>query len=246
MKIQSAGAYAAYSCLNVSSRQKQDFTNTTAGSAASTANSADTVGISKAARNLFAAQSNFAATLGQNATALFDTDQGFKNLDIDAYFSPDTNANGAAASLQSLPPLLLPTQNNIDALTSHISATFPQFLEQNNIPSAPSSITYDNEGKIQLPSDYAYASELKQALANNPTMARELSTVHALTSHLVEMKKSIPFQQEYAAATSQAEINAIIEKYSSLFSENRHYDTIALQFSASGRLSLTHDGKPLS
>lgn len=246
MKTQSANAYATYSCLNISSRQKQDFANTTASSAASTANSADTVGISKAARNLFAAQSNFTATLGQGATALFDTNQGPMNLDIDAYFSPAASANGAASSLQSLPPLLLPTQKNIDALTSHISATFPQFLEQNNIPSAPSSITYDSEGHIQLPSDYAYASELKQALADNPTMAKELSAVHALTSHLVEMKKSIPFQQEYAAATSQAEINAVIAKYSSLFSENRHYDTIALQFSASGRLSLTHDGKPLS
>jgi hypothetical protein len=246
VKIQSASAHAAYSCLNISSHQKQYPANAMASSADSTATSADTVGISNAARNIFAAQSNSAATLGQGATALFDTDQGFKNLDIDAYFSPDTSTNWAASSLQSRPPLLLPNQNNIDALSNHISATFPQFLEQNNIPSAPSSITYDNQGQIQLPSDYAYASELKQALEDNPTVARELSTLHALTSHWVEIKKSSPFQQEYAAAATQAEINAVITKYSYLFSGNRHYDTIALQFSASGRLSLTHDGKPLS
>lgn len=77
-------------------------------------------------------------------------------------------------------------------------------------------------------------------------MARELSTVNALTSNLVEMKKSIPFQQEYAATTMQAEANALVAKYSYLFSGNHHYDTIALQFSASGSLSLSADGKPLS
>ncbi len=163
-------------------------------------------------------------------------------LNIDNYFTPPSKTSGLGLSL---PPLLLPSQRNIDALTSHISATFPQFLAQNKIPSAPSSITYDSEGKMQLPPDYAYASEFKQALANNPTMERELRTVNALTSNLVEMKKSIPFQQEYAAAT-QAEADAVVAKYSRLFSGNRHYDTIALHFTASGKLSLSADGKPIA
>lgn len=237
MQIQSAGAYSASSPLNVSSRQKQTSAVVTA------ATSADRTTISQAARDLLAAQSGSNAPAGSSATAVFDTDQGSMALNIDAYFTPKTNTSG---SLSSLPPLLLPTQKNIDALTSHISATFPQFLAQNNIPFAPSSITYDREGKVQLPADYPYASEFKQALESNPTMARELSTVNALTSHLVEMKKSIPFQQEYAAATTQAEVDAVVAKYSYLFSANRHYDTIALQFSANGSLTLTADGKPVS
>jgi hypothetical protein len=141
---------------------------------------------------------------------------------------------------------LLPTQNNIDALSNHISETFPQFLSQNNIPTAPSSITYDNEGQIQLPSDYAYASEFKQALANNPTMSKELSTVNALTSHFVEMQKSASFQQEYATTKTKAEANAVVARYSYLFTDNKHYDTIALQISENSRLSLTHDGDPVS
>ncbi|MCX7172942.1 MAG: hypothetical protein NT159_03220 [Proteobacteria bacterium] len=77
-------------------------------------------------------------------------------------------------------------------------------------------------------------------------MARELSTVNALASHVAEMKKLAPFQQEYAAATTQAEADAIVAKYSYLFSGAHHHDTIALQFSANGSLSLTADGKPLS
>jgi hypothetical protein len=176
-------------------------------------------------------------------TAVFDTDKGSMSLDIDGYFSPPANTGG---SVYSLPPLLLPSQKNIDALTQHISEKFPQFLAQNNIPSPPSSISYDSEGKVQLPADYAYASELKQALADNPTMARELSTVNALTSHLVEMKKSIPFQQDYAAAQSPAEVDAVITKYSYLFSAHRHYDSIALQFSDKGHMTITADGKPVA
>ena len=164
-------------------------------------------------------------------------------LNIDNYFTPPSSTSGSGLSL---PPLLLPSQRNIDALTSHISATFPQFLAQNKIPSAPSSITYDSEGKMQLPPDYAYASEFKQALANNPTMERELRTVNALASHLVEMKKSIAFQREYAAAATQADADAVVAKYSHLFSGSRHYDTIALHFTASGKLSLSADGKPIA
>jgi hypothetical protein len=245
MKIQSSAAYTAYSSLNISPHQKQAPADVTVDSSASGATISDTVSISQAARNNLADKSNSAEASGNSATAVFDTDQGAKNLDIDAFFSPGGGASGAQSLSQALPPLLLPSKNNIDVLTNHISVTFPQFLARNNIPSAPSSITYDNQGQIQLPSDYAYASEFKQALADNPTMSRELSTVNALTSHFVEMQKSVPFQQEYAAAT-QAEIDAVVARYSYLFSDNHDYDTIALQFSPSGSLSLTHDGKPLS
>lgn len=246
MQIQSASTYAAASLLNVASRPQQAAAIAalagSAATAASAATSADTATISQAARDLLAAQAKPAASSGADATAVYDTDQGAMSLNIDEYFTPHANTGGG---LSSLPPLLLPSQKNVDALTSHISATFPRFLKQNNIPFAPASITYDREGKVQLPPDYPYAAELKQALADNPTMARELSTVNALTSHLVEMKKSIPFQEEYAAATSQAAADAVVAKYSYLFSNNRQYATIALQFSASGSLSMTADGKPV-
>lgn len=239
MEIQSASAHAVYSYQNISSCQKRE-------PAASSANPAYTVEISSAARDLFAVQANAPAGLGSDTTALFDTSQGAINLDIDAYFSGDQKSNGAATSLQSLPPLLLPSRKNVAALTDHISGVFPQFLAANHIPAAPASITYDSAGQMQLPADYPYATELKEALANNPTLDKELRAVNALTSHLVEMEKAIPFHEEYAAAATQAEINAVVAKYSYLFSENKQYSSIALNFSASGELSLSADGKPLA
>lgn len=232
------------SLLALAARPKQaSAIAATASATASAASSADKTTISQAARDLLGAQSRSDAAPVDSAQAEFDTDKGSMPLDIDGYFSPHASVNG---TLSSLPPLLLPTQKNIDALTRHISATFPQFLKQNHIPYPPSSVSYDTAGKIQLPPDYPYAKEFTQALANSPALAREMSTVNAITSHLVEMNKSIPFQQEYSAATSQAEIDAIVAKYSYLFASNRHYASIALHFSASGSLSLSADGKPLA
>ena len=246
MKIQSGSAYAAYSYQNIFSHQKQTSADVTENFSASGKIISDTVAISQTAQNYLTAQSSFATASGNSNTASFDTDQGPKDLDIDAYFSPSGKMHETASSFQTLPPLLLPTKNNIDELSNYISTTFPQFLAENNIPDAPSSITYDNEGQIQLPSDYAYASEFRQALANNPTMSRKLSTVNALTSHYVEMRKSLEFQKKYAATTTEAEANAVVARYSYLFSGNEHYDTIALQFSESGRLSsLTGQGNIL-
>ena len=238
MQIQSASTYSALSPRQLPASASA----ATAGSATATATSADRATISQAARDLLAAQSSPVGSPENTATAVFDTDQGAMALNIDNYFSPPATAGGGEFSL---PPLLLPNQRNIDALSRHISATIPQFLAQNDIPYAPSSITYDAEGKIQLPADYPYAMEFKQALKENPTLARELSTVSALTSHRVEMKKSLPFQKEYAAAAPN-ETAAVVAKYSYLFSGTHQYDIIALQFSPGGSLSLSADGKPLS
>ena len=245
MEIQSASAYAAYSYLNISSHQKQAPADVTVNLSASGANISDTVAISQTARNHLATQSNSAVASGSGATAVFDTDQGSKTLNIDDYFSN----KGTTFSLHTLPPLLFSSPNNIDALTKHVSATFPLLLAQNNIPSAPSSITYDNKGQIELPSDYPYASELKQALANNPTMAKELRTVNVLSSNFAGMRKLYPvikeFNQEYAAAATPAQVEAVVAKYSYLFEDNRNYSAIALHFSEGGSLSITADGKPL-
>lgn len=239
MQIRPADAYSALSLLTSATQRKPTAALAdSASSTGQTASSADQASISQAARSRLAAEADDAAGGGK---AVFDTDQGSQSLDIDAYFTPP-----AGGYLTLLPPLLLPSQRNIDALSSHISSAFPKFLAENGIPSAPASITYDSAGKMQLPADYPYAEKLKQALEGNPAMERELRTVNALASHMVEINKSIPFQQEYAAASSQAEVDAVVAKYAHLFSGNRISSAIALEFSASGRLTVTADGKAIS
>ncbi len=200
-------------------------------------NQADRTTISAAAHAAQAKEDNVKSA---HNSALLQTNQGEMMLNIEAYFSPHQSAEPTF----QLPPLLLPSQQNVDNLSHHISMVFPDFLADHNIPSAPDKVTYDTEGKMQLPADYPYAQELKDALAESPSMARVLSTVNALTSHVVEMKKSIPFQEEYAATSSKAQANAVIDKYSHLFWGNRSNDTIALTFSNDGLLTMTANGKP--
>lgn len=244
MKIQATDAYRAYSESLLSSRSRAASLVAPANTAAARAGGADTVTVSQAARNLLAAQSARPATPADNAPVVLDTDRGAQAIDIDAYFTPGSAAY--AWSAESIPPLLAPTPNNIAALSKHVSAAMPQFLAANGIPSPPASITYDNYGQMQLPAEYPYAAQFKDALANNPAMSNELRTVSALGFSRNELSKSIPFQQEYAAAGTAADAQAVTAKYAHLFSNNRFHDAIVLHLSANGSVSLTANGRPLS
>ncbi|GHB79548.1 hypothetical protein GCM10008107_31280 [Psychrosphaera saromensis] len=135
----------------------------------------------------------------------------------------------------------MPSQDNVAALTEHLSQKMPEFLTDNNIPEPPSTIQYDNQGQIQLPADYPYATQFKRALEETPTLARELQTVNALASHVNEMKKLIPFNEEFSQAQSLAEQNLIVKKYQHLLNDNRENDTMILNFDSEGKLSITSD-----
>lgn len=243
MLVQRASAYTAASAASLTPTSRQNPAALSRQNPATTpANSADTVSISQEALDLLASHTRSSAAAGKGVTAEFDTNQGSMSLDIDAYFTPP---GSEGVDLDTM-PLLMPSQKNIDALTRHISAKMSGFLSNNGIPTPPDSVTYDSAGKIRLPADYPYADAFRQALAKDPVMERELSTSAALTSQMIEMKKSLPFQQEYATASSKAEIDAIVAKYSDLFSDNQHVDTIALNFAVNGALTITHDGKSLA
>lgn len=176
--------------------------------------------------------------------AEFDTDRGRREIDIGQYFSGQRQHQGEQVTLRdSLPPLLLPTQRNIDALSAHLGETLPRFLADNQIPTAPASLRYDGAGKLQLPADYPYARELQNALQKNPAMARELSTLNALASQVGQLNRLIPFNQEYAAARTPGEAAAVVAKYSDLFSERRQPVDTELVLSPDGKPSMRGDGQ---
>ncbi|MDI3323943.1 hypothetical protein QKW35_06110 [Pontibacterium granulatum] len=181
------------------------------------------------------------AYAASEAVYQMDTGGGATNIDLETYFTPKQN-NAAVLSFDGL---LMPTARNVATLQAHISKVFPDFLAANGIPEAPDKITYDGSGNVVLPDDYPYSDKLKAALASDPAMARELSTANALASHVAGMQATQPFHDEYEQAKSQAEIDAIIDKYSYLFGDNRRYPDIALLFSDQGALTITADSKAL-
>ncbi|WP_089084301.1 hypothetical protein [Aquitalea magnusonii] len=205
-----------------------------AGTAAQAASFADVVSISSAGRAQLAADSNSSSS----SSVSLDTNKGQVALSLDAYFSSKPASQGA-----ELPPLLMPSQRNIDALTEHINQKFPAFLSENGIPAAPASIHYDAYGQAQFPADYPYAAQLKQALQDNPGMERELSTVTALNEFKNALDESQPFQQEYAAASSQAAIDKVIAKYAQLFSNDQQSSSSMLIFDDSGQMRIASTTK---
>lgn len=199
------------------------------------ANAAGTVSISQAASERLAAEGAPART------TTFDTDQGAVDIDIEAYFQPPPGG------FTELPPLMLPSPANIQALSDYVAQKMPGFLSANGIPQAPASISYDRNGELQLPADYPYAEQFKAALEKEPVLARSMQSAVALTSHHVEMQKVLPFHEEYAAAASSAEAAAVVAKYAWVFADNRPSAQIALHFSRGGReISLTADGESIS
>ncbi|MBY4679025.1 hypothetical protein [Marinobacterium arenosum] len=235
--------------MSIQATQAYNYVNTVSGTAAAKATGTYSSGGTAATASRPAEQNDRSVALSEQGKEMSQSDQvykmdtgaGEKYLDLGSFFA----SPGRQVDSLSLDGLLLPTENNVRALQEHISSVFPGFLAENGIPEAPDKITYDSSGNMVLPADYPYADKLKAALENDPALARELSTANALASHLAGIKATEPFQQEYAQAKSQAEIDAIIDKYSYLFGENRRYPDMALLFTNDGQLTITADDKAL-
>lgn len=178
------------------------------------------------------------------ALPVMNTDKGDITVDLDEYFSNDP-VSSETRNLDELPPLLLPSAENIEAMSKHASAKFMNMLAEYNIPTPPDKITYDQQGKMHISDDYPYANELKQALKDNPGLDRELRSINAISGHYVEMQEGMPFTEGMANAGAKAEVDKIIAKYSHLLSDNSNYKSIALTFSKNGALNITSDGSPI-
>lgn len=206
-----------------------------------TANSAEPVSISAAARERLAGEQRAAAASSSPTSfvAAFDTNQGTVNLDVESYLT-----GKSWSGTGEIPPLLMPTQRNIDALGQYVSSNMPGLLAAHGIPYAPARIGFDTQGQIQFPSDYPYGAQLKEALQQSPAMERALGWSQGLSESKAALDEAVGFQAEYRGAASPQELQAVIAKYGSLLSGNRPSAQVLLNFSAAGQLSITVNGNP--
>ncbi len=226
MMIPSISAFYATSAISAALPAAAARQNPVAAAAVS----ADTAHISQAARDLIAAEQGRGSIGGTTRNPRLETNLGAMDVDLDAYFAPDGNFDPDST------PLLLPGAGNVAALSAHVSARMPGFLAEHGIPEAPASISYDSAGRMQLPADYPYAEAFSRAVAENPVMARQLSTTAALASVTADMEKSLAFQREYRAAGSAAEIAAVLARHAYLFADDRYSAPATLNFGADGKL----------
>lgn len=177
--------------------------------------------------------------------ARMDSAIGAAQIDLNKYFSQEPNGL-RIKSIDDLPPLLLPSADNIKALKTHASSQLKQMLQDNSIPLAPEKISFDAAGEMLLPADYPYTRELRKAFEQNEGIHRELSTVNALSSHYVEMQVRTPFVEAMNNATSKAEIERVITQYNYLLQDNNNYISTALVLSSVGDVSVTADGEAVN
>ncbi|WP_153114887.1 hypothetical protein [Rhodocyclus tenuis] len=207
--------------------------------ATSPAKHADNVTLSAAGLRALSSEQE-AGVSGAGGKVSLDTNQGVVNQDIESFL-----VDNKAKSNGELPPLLMPSQRNIDALSGYLSAKFPGFLSANGIPYAPEQITYDSAGQVQFPADYPYAKELKQALQESPVMANALSWSVGLSQSKALLDEGVRFQQEYLNASPQ-QLGAVLARHAQLLSGNAPAPQAAISFSPTGEVRLTVDGKPQS
>ena len=241
MQVLSAKGYDVYGVTNRSMSGVTSVTEQRQSSSTGTSTVEDSVTLSPQARELAASQT--ASQVKTAATAVFNTDKGDIGLDIEEYFSP--NAKSFSGGIGSLPPLLLPSGDNINALAKHISSTMPGLMSDYGIPVAPESIQYDTEGQLMLPGDYPYAEEFTQMLDENPSFARELSTVNALSSHYAGMQRAMAFREE-SEGMSESEIAALMDKYTDLFDGQHSAGEFSLGFTADGSLQVSANGAQIA
>ncbi|MBN3561401.1 hypothetical protein [Aliamphritea spongicola] len=199
---------------------------------AATSGQSETVSVSAQAREISASQ----------AVYTMETGAGRKDVDLDRFFNPGSHLKDGVLDTGAL---LMPNAENVKALQQHISQRFPDFLAANNIPEPPAKIEYDSQGQIVLPADYPYAEQLKEALGQDEEMSRMLSTVNGLSSHLAALQSLQPMHDELDAATSQAEIDSILQRFSHLLNDNARYPEVGLSFSPDGQLQMTTESRPL-
>lgn len=176
-----------------------------------------------------------------------DTDKKDTVINLDSHYSntPPTKRHHGRLSGNDLPPILLPSVNNIQQVARHASARLRSILTDYNIPAPPSHLTYDNYGKMRLPADFPYAKQLQQALADNPGLARELRDLNAMASHYVMMGNSIEFTKEIYRAEPQQEVGWIRQQHSHLLEDDSNSKRIALTFSKEGSITIYANGKPV-
>tara|TARA_R110001599_G_scaffold235400_1_gene434585 strand:+ start:5831 stop:6511 length:681 start_codon:yes stop_codon:yes gene_type:complete len=164
---------------------------------------------------------------------VMDTNQGDQKINLENHLTPKPIP--ASVNLMDI-PLLLPTAHNIDTLSKFSEEQFKGLLKQYDIPSPPETIEFDGEGKLVLPADYPYATELKQAFDDNPGIENALRTTAALASHYAGIMEGAAFRDEMSTARSQADQDRIVQKYSYLFDDNRPAAQIVLAFLEDGSM----------
>ncbi len=151
----------------------------------------------------------------------------------------DTVSLGSVSRLLQT-PLLLPTANNLRALSGALNSDLTQAFEEAGISTQPPiEIRVDNgNGHICVAANRPDASQIEDKLNSDPKVAEEIRTTIAIGSHALGMQESLAFQSEYLSSDNAS---TVVAKYGQLFGAPQNHQTF-LRFDGTSLAVLT-DGE---
>lgn len=159
--------------------------------------------------------------MAQTTGAVKNTDRG-NNLSI-ASSSTDATENVSLSTKGKLlaeKPLLSPTRENVQKLSSALYEDLKELFDQAGINSNP-PVEFDVDsytGKVSVKGNRPDAQQIAEMIKKNPDIEMQIHNIAAISSHIGPMEKAMQANDAYRAAKTQAELNNVIAKYSSVYS----------------------------
>jgi hypothetical protein len=147
------------------------------------------------------------------------------------------SANATAGSLLDRAKLLLPTRANAAMLAAQAGEAIGAKLDEAGIPRQPGfELTIDdvNSAHVTVKSNRPDAKAIEDLINGDQKLQMGVHNAYAIASGVPAMERATAFSREYAAAQSQAEIDAVVARYSDLFGGFSPAADIGLSFGKDG------------
>lgn len=167
------------------------------------------------------------------------------NDHLAAYTVPQQTSSDNSRLQTPFGELLLPNAENVAYLQNVANQTLTTLLQKYQIPQAPSSLRYDENGNLQLPSDYPYAATFRQALQENPKSEQLLNNLNGLASHYASLQKIAPLSDALAQARDENASRQVMARYGYLLDAKNHTVDITLEMGSDHKMRVFSDGRAL-
>lgn len=150
---------------------------------------------------------------------------------------PLTYTKSQGSSLLGRAELLLPTRANAAMLAKKAGEAINAKLDAAGIPREPGfevAIDDVNSAHVTVRGGRADAKAIEDLINGDQNLQMAIHNAYALASGIPAMERAMAFDQEYRAAQTKAEIDAVIARYSDLFSGFTQAADVRMNFGKDG------------
>jgi hypothetical protein len=143
------------------------------------------------------------------------------------------SAQGKA--LSELPPIILPTRENVQKLSSALANDLQSLFSKAGIKPEPAvEFNVDSyTGAVSVKGNRPDSRKIAELIKDNPEIEMQIHNVAAISSHVVAMGKAMEADTAYRNAKTPEEIKNVIAQYSSVYSGHLKVTDFSLIFNGS-------------